>query len=156
MRLVVLFSLLLSPAVWGDGGTVVLRTSAAPYVVTVFSDRGDWSVLVQDDTTLAPVLDAGVFLETKSTKTQALLGAGTNRLLYSASGVPPDRVSILRNGTSVSVNVPLRTKTSSTETPLGAMAVVPATVGLFALNQFLKRRKKAIATAARRERRVPA
>ena len=140
----VLWSVLLSPAVWGDGGTVVLRTSAAPYVVTVFSDRGDWSVLVQDDATLAPVLDAEVFLEANSTKTQALLGAGTNRLLYSASGVPPDRVRIQRNGTSVSVDVSPRTEPPSAGTPLGAIAVVPATAGLFALNQFLKRRKNAM------------
>jgi hypothetical protein len=131
---------------WADGGAVQLRQAASPFLVTVFTGPGDLSVLLQDESTLAPELDASVFLE-GSVRSALVLGAGANKLLYSApitlpAGDPvPFRIVITRKDKTVSVNGSLRGEASPAETPVGAVAVTPCAIGLFLLHQFFKRRR---------------
>ena len=144
MRRVLLW-LLFSSILRGDGGTVLLRSEAPPFTVTVFDDL---TVLVQDFSTLAPILDAQVYLRLNAATTELRLGRGQNKILYSASvdfpssGDLPYAVTVSRHADSVSVTGSLRVAVASPGTPVGAIAVVPVVALLFWCNQFLRRRNR--------------
>lgn len=147
------FTCLLARALLGDGGTVVLRAQAPPFVLTVFSaeapqGRTDLSVLVQDSSTLAPVLDAEVSFESAG-RVPAVLGRGQNKLLYSAeivlpaSGEWPYKVTVDRGAVHVSTAAVLRIAPAAPARldVMGYVALVPVAILLFLLREYLLHRR---------------
>ena len=96
MRRVICLWLIACARLSADGGMILLHQPAPPYVVTVFASPAptrtgivDISVLLQKDETLAPVLDADVWIEMEKgaapVRVRATPGQAQNKLLYAAS-----------------------------------------------------------------------
>lgn len=84
MRRLAMF-LLLCASAYADGGRVVLREESGAFVVTVFAAPADVSVMVQDRTSLRPVLDAEVTLRIGDSELRATHEQAQNKLLYAAT-----------------------------------------------------------------------
>jgi hypothetical protein len=144
-----------------DGGTLQFRKQAGPFIVTVFSSpvplragAADISVMVQDAHDNSPVLDASVSIQlsqaqepkidAKATRSQA-----TNKLLYASSVEFPRpgrwllRIGVFREGASGEASGEISVLPE--QVPLIAywvyFAIVPLGVVLFALNQWLKKKR---------------
>jgi len=83
---------LISRAVFADGGTVQLRQESGPFVITVFTTPSplragpvDVSIMIQNRGDLQPVLDADVSVRINgSTLVRATHDQAQNKLLYAA------------------------------------------------------------------------
>lgn len=145
-----------------DGGTVQFQRQAGPFVITLFSapepvrvGAADLSVMVQEIEDRSAVLDCDVVLQLShpgesDIRVAATRAQATDKLLYAAQPV------LQRPGKwHVTVEIKVRGYTVRTagdmvvlpeEPPLIAhwqyFAVLPVAVALFALNQWLKARRK--------------
>lgn len=146
-----------------DGGTLQVRQTSGPFVLSVFTSPAvlragnvDFSVLVQESDRLDPVLGADV--EVRSENGEGIIvsktathGNAQNKLLYAAS------LNLSRPGEWIfSVRARQQALTAEVSGKLYAgpreprflahlpqLVFVPALVLLFVLHQFLKRKQQA-------------
>jgi hypothetical protein len=133
---------------WADGGVLVLRQQSGPLIVNVFMAAGDISVLLQDSKSLAPELDAEVSLTIDDDVISARHAAAQNKLLYAAP-VKFDRpgrrditITVRRAGETFTATGVIDVPPATTITHWGYLALPPAAIALFGLNQWLRRRMR--------------
>jgi hypothetical protein len=146
---------------FADGGTLLFTRQDGSFVVTLFgapepirAGTADMSVLVQRASDREPVLDAQVQLRLTRAGFDPLEvrlshANATNKLLYAgsiqvpAAGVWKAEVSVYAKQGSARLSGELQVLTP--QPPLIAywpyFALVPLMIGLYALNQWLKRRR---------------
>lgn len=131
--------------VLADGGAILLRKQSGPFLVTVFgaprAGASEISVLVQRGDG-SPVLDSEVEIRTGDTAVRALHGA--NKLMYTAEiqFARPGKVPITITVGGIQVNGELQVERRLVYWPY--FALVPVMVALFALNQWLKSKRRAL------------
>jgi hypothetical protein len=158
----VLMIVVLAPLVaQADGGTVCLRETSGPFLVTVFVSPyplrvgpADISVLVQDQRTGGVVLDPVIKLAIHPVLangshllTQARSELATNRLLHAARLDLPDpgrwvlnvSVSRGREETVLSTTLQVEPGTNRIAVVWPFLLFPPLAIGLFAIHQVLKR-----------------
>ncbi|HEY1216663.1 MAG TPA: FixH family protein, partial [Bryobacteraceae bacterium] len=145
-----------------DGGTLQFRKQAGPFIVTVFTAPvplragvADISVMVQDGQDNSPVLDANVSIQLSKTDEQTIDAKATtsqakNKLLYASAVEFPNPgrwrlgVRVGRGGTGGEAAGEISVLPE--EAPVIAywlyFAMVPLGVTLFALNQWLKQKRR--------------
>lgn len=145
-----------------DGGIIQFQKQAGPFFVTVFTAPvplrvgiADLSVMVQTFDDRSDVLDCDVMLHLskpgeRDIRVAVTRAQATNKLLYAAHPVLPQAgqwnvsIEIKRRGASVRVNGEIAVLPQLV--PLIAywpyFALLPVAVALFALNQWLKARRK--------------
>jgi hypothetical protein len=140
-----------------DGGIVQMQRSSGPFVITVFTapvplraGPADISILIQDNN--HPVLDAQVTVicreSREAIKAEASRAQSKNRLLYTAFLSLPEagrweiEVAVVRNSeeTRISGVMVVAPPQSFLSTYWWTLAIPPAAIGLFVLNQCLKGR----------------
>jgi hypothetical protein len=163
-RLLVLLSAICftSTLLMADGGTLQFRKQAGPYIVTVFTAPvplragiADVSVMVQDGQDNSPVLDANVSIQLSKTDEQiidakATSSQATNKLLYASSVEFPGpgrwrlTVRVARGGAGgeTAGDIAVLPEEAPLITYWIYFAVVPLGVTLFALNQWLKKKRR--------------
>jgi hypothetical protein len=146
--------LLTATILFADGGSILLRRQSGPFLVTVFgtpqAGPNDFSILVQNASDRSPILDAQVEIQIAGSTARATRDAATNKLLYAAalhlhhSGRYELQVNISRNREAASVRGPIAIPPAPT--PWRAFwpyyALVPAAISLFALNQWIKKKRR--------------
>jgi hypothetical protein len=161
-KLLILAGLLPLPAI-ADGGAVLLHTTANGLIVTVFSTPSrptagpvDFSVLLQKGEDLDPVLDADVSLHLRASasgtevRAHATRGHAQNKLLYAApvtlleAGKWQLTLTVLLSGVRSEIAgaldvAPTRAMVASY---WGYIAFPPAMIVLFAIREWLLRRKR--------------
>jgi len=146
-----------------DGGTVQFKKSAGPFSVTVFTTPSplragpvDISLMIQSSDNQQPLLDCVTEVQLRkegevSIRSEATHGAAQNKLFYAAQvrirepGVWDLEVIIRRGDDSAIVSGAI-TLAASNPVLLGywrSLAIPPILISLFALNQWLKRRRTA-------------
>lgn len=158
--------LLLPAPARADGGTVRLLERTGPFVITVFSapepvrvGGADLSVLVQDQRTGAPVLDARVAVEAHPPggsggpplRLEATRAQATNKLLYAAALAPAEpgpwtlAVTVQRGADHATVRCPLPVAPArrGLATIWPYLVLPPVVVALYALRAVLTRRRRA-------------
>ena len=149
------------PVASADGGALQFTRSAGPFIITVFTTPSplragpvDISLMIQSSENQEPVLDcvANVQLRkegSRSIGSEATHQVSQNKLFYAAplnvpeSGVWELEVAIWHGDTSANVSGPI-TVAPPNPVLLGywrSLAVPPVFISLFALNQWLKRRR---------------
>jgi hypothetical protein len=149
------------PRAQAHGAVAQFTREAGPFVVTVFTTPSplqagpvDISLLIQNRENQQPVLDCVALLQLRkddaiSIHWEATHEAAQNKLLYAAqtkvpeSGVWQLEVAITRETDSVEVGGAI-TVASSSPVVLAywrSLALPPLLISLFALNQWLKRRR---------------
>lgn len=157
-----ILGLLIAPHLYADGGAVQFREQTGSIVVTLFGSPSplrtgpaDLSVLLETAGGNEPILDAAVSLALRHRDTQVTAAAthaeATNKLLYAAlpdlseSGQWQVTVAIERAG----IHLEARGTIEVLPGPPAILfywpyfLVVPLVIGLFALNQWLKKREAA-------------
>ena len=157
-----LFLMLFPLSLFGDGGTVILRQSSGPFLVTVFATPTplragpvDLTVMVQDASTQTAVLDASVIVRVQpeagpEISTPATRAQAQNKLLYAAPVVLPDSgrykldIAVTRGAQTANLSGTLEIAPPE---PLlashwAALSLPPLGVMLFALREWLVRRRK--------------
>jgi hypothetical protein len=149
-------------AVFADGGIVQFQKQAGPFLTTVFSAPvplrvgiADLSVLVQKTADRTPVLNCDVLLQLshqgeRDIQVAATRAQASNKLLYAAHPVLQRagkwHLTVEIKATSDTVRVAGDMLVAPQEPPLIAhwpyFAVLPLAIGLFALNQWLKGKRK--------------
>ena len=146
-----------------DGGTVQFTKSAGPFAITVFTTPSplragpvDISLLIQSSDNQPPLLDC--FAEVQllkqgeaSMSSEATHEAAQNKVFYAAqvnipeSGVWDIEVNIRRGNDSATVSGAITVARSNPVLLVywRSLAIPPIFVSLFALNQWLKRRRTA-------------
>lgn len=155
-------AILIPTTLLGDGGTLQFRQQAAGFVVSVFSSpvplqagRADLSVLVQNAAEGEPVLNASVTLniandETDAIRVEATRAAATNKLLYAAPVTFPHagkwRVNVYLNAHGKRAHVAGAIQVWPERAPWIThwpyFAAVPTVIFLFAINQWLKKKRR--------------
>jgi hypothetical protein len=137
-----------------DGGSVLLRKQSGSFVITVFGTPRvgltDFSVLVQNADTRAPVLDAEVDIRIAHNIKFATHEAAIDKLLYAAliklpqAGKSHLEVSVTFHGqtTIIEGDVDVAPATPPWIAYWPYFAIVPAAILLFALNQWLKNKRQ--------------
>ncbi len=148
---------------FADGGIVQIQRSAGPFVITVFTapaplraGMAEISIMIQDSNNQHPVLDAEVTVILqrgggKAIKAEAKREKSKNKLLYAALLNLPEAgrweigVTVVKNSEEIGISGVL---TVAPPHPFlltywWVLALPPVTIGLFVLNQWLKRRLKA-------------
>jgi hypothetical protein len=145
-----------------DGGIVQMQRSSGPFVITVFTapvplsaGPADISILIQDSNNHS-ILDAqvSVFIHregVEAIKADARRDQSKNRLLYSALLNLPEagrweiEVAVVRNSeeTRVSGVMMVAPPRSFLLTYWWTLALPPVVIGLFVINQWLKKRLRA-------------
>jgi len=146
-----------------DGGALQFTRSAAPFVIAVFTTPSplragpvDISLMIQSSENQQPVLDCVAHVQlrkegARSIGSEATHRVAQNKLFYAApmnvtqSGVWELEVAISQGNNSASVTGSI-TVAPSNPVLLGywrSLAVPPVFISLFALNQWLKRRRTA-------------
>lgn len=151
--------------VFADGGTMLFRKQAGPYVITAFSEpvpvrvgAADISAMVQEASDHGTVLDARVMMRLRKTAsgniTEVVAPAthdpATNKLLYAAHITLPSTGSWMlevdvtgKNGASESVSGDLSVLPA--QQPVRSqwpyLAIVPAVILFFVLNQWLRKKR---------------
>jgi hypothetical protein len=153
LKLAALF-LATTALLFADGGPVLLRKQSGPFLVTVFGTprvgMTDFSVLVQNADTRAPVLDAEVDIRIARNIKLATHEAAINKLLYAAliklpqAGKSHLEVSLTSNGQTAIVegDIDVAPATSPWISYWPYFAFVPAAILLFVLNQWLKKKRR--------------
>ena len=157
----------------GDGGTLQFQKQAGLLLINVFSapvplrvGTADLSVLVQRAADRSNLLDCAVVLELskrgeRAMRAHATRAQATNKLMYAAQIVFPSpgdwhvNVEINAQGNTVQVdgNVNVLPEQEPAIAYWPYFAVLPVTVALFALNQWLKARRTVKNPRARPSRR---
>ena len=143
---------------WGDGGAVLFSGTAGPYLVTLFGSpvplragAADFSVLVQNASRRAPVLDANVVLRLSKAGQRAIVArasrsAATNKLLYAATLQLPSagewQMQVDSNGIGVTGAVIVLPEQPQWIAYWPYFAIVPTAIALFAINQWLKAKRR--------------
>jgi hypothetical protein len=137
-----------------DGGAILLRKHAGPLLITAFGmprvGPSEISVLVQDRN-FNPVLDADIEIAVGYSVVHAV--HGPNKLLYTAIVELPcaGKIPIIIKSGEFEVTGEIEVEPQTP--PLVAywpyFAVVPVIVALFALNQWLKSKRRVRRLAAR-------
>jgi hypothetical protein len=163
---------LLSALLWADGGTVLLRKESGPYVVSLFATptplrvgTADLSVMVQKTADQSAVLDATVMVRMKKAAGDNVVevaapashAKATNKLLYAAQLTLPSEglwhVSVDVSAAGKTVSVLGEANVSPPQTPLARywpyFAIVPLIALIFAMNQWLKRKREIRSPRAR-------
>lgn len=152
MKLVTLL-LIAAALLSADGGSVLLRKQSGPFLITVFGTpqvgSTDFSVLVQNASDRSAILDAYVELRIGDAQARATHQQATNKFLYAASvalshaGKSHLEVSVTSNGRTAIVDGDIVVLPAAS--PLIAywpyFALVPVAILLFALNQWLKKKR---------------
>jgi hypothetical protein len=143
-----------------DGGVVQMQRSSGRYVITVFTapvplraGPADISILIQDRNSHHPVLDAEVTMSLykegrEAIRAEARREQATNKLLYAALVSLPEagrwkiEVTVVRNSEETRLSGPMMVAP-----PLPfllaywwMLALPPVAIGLFVINQWLKRK----------------
>lgn len=148
----------------GDGGTVRLKESTGPFVITIFTAPeplrvgvADLSVLVQAQGDGEPILDAQVSIRLslpapsvrvgEAITTQASHAQATNKLLYAAAidlpapGTAMLRVDVRRGAEmTVSCALPIAPGPPPFAAVWKYLVIPPAVILVFGLHQWLVRR----------------
>jgi len=138
--------LLISPSLFADGGTVQLRQEAGPYLITVFTAPGDMSVLIQNRTTLQPILDADVEIRIGDTQLVATHQAVQNKLLYAVplAAQEPGKLDFtvdVNRGSVVSGTLNITQPAPMLASNWEYLALPPIFILLFAVREWLVRRR---------------
>ena len=146
MRTFAALLLLTAPPLLADGGTIQLRQEAGPYLITVFTTPADISILIQNRASLQPVLDADVSIRIGDTQLQATHQAAQNKLLYAAplAAEKPGKLDFtvdVNHGSIVSGTLNIAQPTPMLASNWEYLAVPPVFILLFALREWLIRRK---------------
>ena len=144
-----------------DGGALQFTRSAGPFIITVFTTPSplragpvDISLMIQSSENQQPVLDCVANVQLRKEGSRSIGSEAThqfsqNKLFYAAplnvpeSGVWELEVAIWHGDTSANVSGPI-TVAPPNPVLLGywrSLAVPPVFISLFALNQWLKRRR---------------
>ena len=146
-----------------DGGTVQFRKSVGPFSITVFTTPSplrsgpvDISLMIQSSDNQQPLLDCATEVQLRkegevSIRSEATHGAAQNKLSYAAqvrvpkSGVWDLDVTIRRGDDSAKVSGAITVAASNPFLLVywRSLAIPPILISLFALNQWLKRRRTA-------------
>ena len=155
MRRALLF-FAIAAGLFADGGAVVLRRESGSLLIAVFVSPGaprvgtaDFSVMLQDRESLAPVLDAAVSLALDDAPPVPLThDLAQNKLLYAAP-VKLDRAG--RSQLSITVRRGEVAAVANGEIEIAAAAgaiaywrylvVPPAAIVVFGIHQWLRRRR---------------
>ena len=156
--------LLAASILWADGGTLVLRKQAGPFVISIFSSpetlrvgRNDFSVMVQRADDQSSLLDATVKVRLTRATTDGISelyapathANATNKLLYAAHVDVPS-VGVWKLAADVetkqgNAEVVGEVQVKPPQPPLLAywpyFAVAPVLIVLFVINQWLKKRR---------------
>lgn len=153
-------SLLAACALFADGGPVLLRQQSGPFLVTVFgapqAAPTDLSVLVENARDRTPLLDADVVFHIAGDSVRATHDQASNKLLYAAlvnfSQPGPSRLAITVTQRGSTATLSAAINVAPAPAPVLAywpyFALVPAAILLFALNQWLKQKRRAQAKSA--------
>jgi hypothetical protein len=146
--------------VLADGGIVQLQRLAGPLVITVFTAPApagpvDISIMIQDRNNMHPVLDAEVIVILQRDGGETIEAAAKreqskNKLLYTALMLVPKagrweiEVTVLRKSeeTRIGGTMTVAPPHHFLLTHWWVLALPPVTIGLFVINQWLKRRLK--------------
>jgi hypothetical protein len=158
-----------------DGGAVLSQQKTGPWLVTLFGSPtplragpADLSVMIQDATTGAPILDQPVSVKVQATTVPgseawmppccsmkksvgvvaATHAAAQNKLLYAANVILPAsgphdvivQIGSLDDGRILSTRLDVQPPAPPLSSYWAFLAAPPVFVGLFALNQRLRRR----------------
>lgn len=144
-----------------DGGTVQFEKSAGPFVITVFTTPSplragpvDLSLMIQSRDSQQPVLDCQVFVQLRKEGATSIRSAATheaaqNKLLYAAPVKVPEPglwelEAAIQHGDD-SINVAGEISVAPANPVLlvywRSLALPPLFIALFAVNQWLKRRR---------------
>jgi hypothetical protein len=142
-----IFLLLFCTLALADGGKVLLRQESGLFAITVFLTASDMSVLVQDRITLQPVLDAEVVIRIGDTWVKATHENAQNKLLYAAAlpagetGESNFTVDV-NHGTTASGTLNIAPAAPMLATNWEYVAVPPVFILLFAIREWLVRRRR--------------
>ncbi len=157
---IVLILAQVSPAL-ADGGIVQMQQTSGPFLITVFTapaplraGPAEISLMIQDSNNQQPVLNAEVILilsreeGMENIKVEARRAQAKNKLLYTALLNLPEAGRWKFEATVVSISEEARISGVMTVAPPRAflltywwsLALPPICIGLFAINQWLKRR----------------
>ncbi|MBO0798566.1 MAG: hypothetical protein J2P31_07065 [Blastocatellia bacterium] len=148
------------PTALADGGVMQLHRSSGPFVITVFTAPAplragtvDISVMVQDSRSQSPLLDANIVVslyneDGKAIKAEARRDLSRNKLFYSAIVILPEagrwtiEVTVRRNSEETRIDgaMTVAARESVLLANWWALALPPAMIVLFMLNQWLKSR----------------
>jgi hypothetical protein len=159
----VIISVLCINRAQADGGTVQFSKSSGPFAITVFTTPSplragpvDISLMIQGTDNQEPLLDCIAEIQLRkegesSISSEATHGAAQNKLFYAAqvkipvAGVWEVEAVIRRGDDSAKVSGPI-SLAASNPVLLGywrSLAIPPIFISLFALNQWLRRRRTA-------------
>jgi len=149
--------LALAGNLFADGGAVALRRESGPLLITVFASPGaprvgmaDFSVMLQDRESLAPVLDADVSLTLDDAQPIPLTHQlAQNKLLYAAP-VKLDRVGRLQLSLTIRNRDLAAVVGGEIEVAPAAGAIAywrylvfpPVAIAIFGLHQLLRSRRR--------------
>jgi hypothetical protein len=145
---------------FADGGILQMQRSAGPFVITVFTapaplraGPADISILVQDSSNHNPVLDAKVTVSLyreggEAIKAEARREQSKNKLLYAALLNLPEEgrwkieVIVVRNSEEAKIGgaIIVAPQRPFLLTYWWTLALPPVAIGLFVINQWLKRK----------------
>lgn len=151
---------------WGDGGSVLFRKQAGPFMVTAFAEKlpvragaADLSVLVQRVSDESNVLDAQVNVRLRQSaggKIEEVMAPAshsraTNKLLYAAHITIPSAglwtLSVYVSGKNGSGTASGDLNASPPQSPAEAnwpyFVLVPVMIVLFILNRWLRKKWRA-------------
>jgi FixH len=159
------FAFFVSTLAWvypalADGGVVQMQRSSGRFVITVFTapvplraGPADISILIQDRNSHHPVLDAEVTMSLyqegrEAIKAEARREQATNKLLYAALVSLPEagrwkiEVTVVRNSeeTRISGVMMVAPPLPFLLAYWWTLALPPVAIGLFVINQWLKRK----------------
>jgi hypothetical protein len=146
-----------------DGGIVLMQRSSGPFVITVFTapapiraGPADIDIMIQDSKNHHPVLDARVTVVLsreggETIEAEARREQSKNKLLYASLLTLPETGQWEMEGTVVRYSEETRISGVMMVAPplpfllayWWLLALPPVTIGLFVINQWLKRRLKA-------------
>lgn len=137
-----------------DGGPVLLHKRAGAFIVTVFGTprvgTSDLSVFVQNAPDRSTVLDADVDLRVADVSIRATHESATNKLLYAAAvklnHAGKERLEVtIRRAAATDVaegDIMIAAASSPIVAYWPYFALIPAVILLFALNQWLKSKRR--------------
>jgi FixH len=159
------FAFFVSTLAWvypalADGGVVQMQRSAGPFVITVFTapaplraGPAEISIMVQDSSNHNPVLDAEVTVRLyregkEAVEVEAARGGSKSKLLYAALLSLPEEgrweieVIVVRNSEEARISgaIVVAPQRSFLLTYWWTLALPPVAIGLFIINQWLKRK----------------
>ncbi len=170
--LTVFFLLCSTVPALADGGSLVARKQAGPWMVSIFAAEMpirtgavDFSAMVQKISDESPVMDAKVMLRLTKTSAgevtevaaPASHAKATNKTLYAAQMTIPSAgawrlsadISALGTSSTVTADLDVLPPAPPGQTYWPYIALVPLAILLFAFNRWLRRRREFVRPRAR-------